>query len=73
VNPGQRLVDLIAGMPDGGKITTDPETAGWVVAMAALHGRQIKVEAYPSRETGILRASWEGPAAGEHHEVETWL
>lgn len=75
VNPSQRLVDLIATLPDGALITTDTETAGVVRSAIDAARRRITVVAYPFVPVGDLCARWDGPccADGEQHEVQTWL
>ena len=69
----EKLSRFLADVPDGAAVSTDPDTAALVRSMIAAAGRSIAVTAWPSRYPGTVRASWDGPAAGEHHEAETWL
>lgn len=71
--PPVQLGRFLADVPDGARITTDPETAGVVRSAIEAAGRQITVKAYPFVTAGDLCANWDGPAVGEHHEVRTWL
>lgn len=71
--PPVKLGHFLADLPEGARITTDPETAGAVRSAIEAAGRMIAVEAYPFVPAGDLRAEWDGPADGEHHEVQTWL
>lgn len=67
------LERFLDGLPDGARITTDPETAGVVRSAIETARRDIAVQAYPFTSAGHLCAQWDGPAAGERHEAQTWL
>lgn len=74
--PAEGIRSFLRAVPDGAVIETDPETAGPVEQAAREAGRTVTVVAYPTEREdrlGTLRASWDGPADGEHHEIEGWL
>lgn len=71
VTPAQQVARFIATVPDGALIATDPQTGDLVYAAIICAGRRMLVDVFPSRDAGVIRAQWDGPADGERHE-ETW-